>query len=116
MSIKIKTVTQKLPCKLTDTEVQAAGTELASVIESISVEEERQKEVKAGLKQKLAELNKNVIELASKVSKREELRDVEVSINLVPDTMLVNEVRIDTGEIVKTRKADNDELQSNIDF
>ena len=115
MGIKIKTKTKKLPCKLTDAELQMAGTELASAVETMKAEKERQQEIKADMKAKLAELNGNISELATKVSHREELREVEVEIVLVPDSMLVQEVRLDTGEIVLTRKAEDDELQTSFE-
>lgn len=115
MGIKLKTKTKKLPCKLTDAELQMAGTELAGAVEAVKAEKERQSEIKADLKTRLIELNVNVAELAAKVSHREELREIEVEILLIPDSMLVQEVRPDTGEIVLTRKAEKDELQTSLD-
>jgi len=115
MGIKLKTRTRELPCKLTDVEVQIAGTELASAVEAVKAEQERQKQIKTDLKAKLTELNVTVAELAAKVSHREEMRDVDINIVLIPDTMLVQEVRTDTGEIITTRKAEPDELQTSLD-
>jgi len=115
MSIAIKTVTRSLPCKLTDVEVQMAGTELAGTIEAIEAEKDRQSEIKADMKSRMTALQTKVQELTYKVSHREEMREIDVQVILIPDTMLVNEVRLDTGEITKTRRAEDDELQSSFD-
>ena len=112
MAIKINTVTRQLPCKLSDEEAQIAGSELASLIEAKAAEEERQKEIKTALKGELEKFNNDIRILAAKVSRREVIKSVEVEIHLIPNSMLVKEVRTDTGEIVKERKAADNELQS----
>jgi len=115
MGIKLKTCTKELPCKLTDAEVQMAGAELAAAVEAVNTEKERQKQIKADMKAWLMELSGDVDKLAHKVSRREEMREVEVEIVLVPDSMLVQEVRIDTGEVILTRRAGNDEMENSLD-
>lgn len=115
MALKVKSKTEELPCRLTDEEVQLKSAALANAVEAMEAERDAQKEAKTEMKARMQELSNNVAELAHQVNRREETRLVEVEIQLIPNSMLVQEVRTDTGEIVATRKADPDELQTSLD-
>lgn len=111
----IKEVTRHLPCQLTDDEVMHTGEQLAQLIEDIATEESRASDVKAQLKASMTTLETRSAALGSKVRRREEYRDVKVSLYLQDDQM-VSIVREDTGEQVEIRPAHPDELQADMEF
>ena len=104
------TTTKKLPVKLTDIEVLAKGSELASTIQEVGSEEESQKNLKDQMKAKLSELAARQTRLAIIVATRTEYRDVEVQVEGTEDGQ-IREVRLDTGEIMLTRPPRDDERQ-----
>ena len=61
------------------------------------------------MKARLTELQSRQTQLAIRVSKREEYRDVNVENRIEAD--IVQECRLDTGEIINTRPARDDERQ-----
>ena len=75
-----RTTTMVLACRLTDGELQEAGADLAAVVQDIAGEEDRQKDIKAQMQARKMELTAKQTVLAIKVSRREEHRDVEVTI------------------------------------
>jgi len=107
--------TRRLPCHLTDEEVLRAGSDLAQVIEDMSTEESRAQDVRAQLKAQMTEYESRRSQLASKVRRREEYRDVKVSLYLQDDSMVVT-VREDTGEQIEVRPAHESELQAAMAF
>ena len=80
-----RTTTMRLACKLTDEELRAAGDGLAKVVQDIASEDDAQKDQKAQMKARLMELTARQTILALQVSRREEHRDVEVTISTTPD-------------------------------
>ena len=111
----IKEVTRHLPCQLTDDEVMHAGEQLAQVIEDIATEESRASDVKAQLKASMTALSTQSAALGSKVRRREEYRDIKVSLFLQDDQM-VSIVREDTGEQIEIRTAHPEELQADLEL
>ena len=109
----VRTETRNLPCKLTDGELRERSDELATTVQAVEGEKARQDSVKAELKAKMSELESRQTRLAQVVSRKEEYRDVKVSIELHAND-LVKEVRQDTGELITVRPAKDFELQGTL--
>lgn len=105
-----KTITKHLPCALTDVELRRFGDELAVAVQDTDTEEDRQKQIKAEMKARVDELTARKARLALTISRREEYRDVEVQF-LIDVAGIVQEVRTDTGEILRTRPVADEERQ-----
>ncbi len=105
-------IRRSLPVQLTEHEVIQASKDLARATQELSKVVNRKKEVNASLaaQQKVAEATIEI--LALKVSTGEECRDIEceVSINLADNTKTI--FRLDTGEIIETTSATQDDLQN----
>lgn len=102
---------RSLPCRLTDDELLKAGSDLATAVQDIAAEEGRQTDIKASMKAKLAEIEARRTQIAIKVSRKEEHRDVEVDIWHDYQRAVVQEIRRDTGEIISTRVMSDSERQ-----
>lgn len=109
-----KTVVRSLPCRLTEEELLKAGGDLATAVQDIATEEGRQADMKASMKAKLAEIEARRTQLAIKVSRKEEHRDVEVDIWQDFQRAIVQEIRRDTGEILNTRVMSDAERQQHL--
>lgn len=109
-----KTVVRSLPCRLTDEELLKAGGDLATAVQDIAAEEGRQADVKASMKAKLAEIEARRTQIAIKVSRKEEHRDVEVDIWHDYQRAVVQEIRRDTGEVIGTRVMSDTERQQKL--
>ena len=107
----LKPYTKLLACKLTDDELLRYGGELGSVIQDIAEEEERQASLKQELKARLAGLEDKRTELATKLVRREELRDVDVQPERNYAAGRYYEIRMDNGEIIKERSLTAEERQ-----
>ena len=107
----IKKTKQHLPCKLTEDELKAKSRELATTVQEINSEEDRQKNIKDQLKAKMSELESRQSRLAGEVAREEVYRDVEVEVRYDDKSDKVTEVRTDTGEVLITRKIWDDERQ-----
>lgn len=97
-------------CRLTDEEYMARSRDLALTIEDYTNEEAGQKEQRAQMKARLAELEAKRSKLASIVRQRQELRRVETEVRYLGDEK-VELVRLDTGEQIEKRKGHESELQ-----
>ena len=104
-----RTTTIVLPCRLTDDELQAAGNDLASVVQDIASVDDRQMDLKAQMKARLMELTARQTILALTVSRREEHRDVEVTIVIDYADGVEIRTRTDTGEVHSTWALRDDE-------
>lgn len=113
---KLKTITKLLPCKLTEIELLNYGNELALTVQNIGTEEERQASLKQELKARLTALESKRSEIASKVARKEEYRDVEVEPMLDFLTEHYKEIRTDTGELVYERPINEHERQEQMDL
>ncbi len=106
-----KTEIRALPQTLTEAELRDRGHELASCVQDIAAELERQKSQKAGMKARIQELEGRKGKLANIVQRQEEDRDTVIEIWHNFDGLQVEYVRRDTGEIIDRRRMTNDELQ-----
>lgn len=109
-----RTVVRSLPCRLNDEELLKAGGDLATAVQDLATEEGRQADVKASMKAKVTEIEARRTQLAIKVSRKEEHRDVEVDIWFDYQRAVVQEIRRDTGEILGTRVMSDAERQQNL--
>jgi hypothetical protein len=112
----LKTFSKLLACKLTDDELLRYGGELGSVIQDIAEEEDRQASLKQELKARLAGLEAKRTELATKLVRREELRDVEVQPERNYSASRYYEVRLDTGEVIRERPLSAEERQMGLEI
>ena len=97
--------------RLTADELLKYGEELATIIQDIGDEESRQTRQKATMKARLAELDSRRTQVANKVRRREEYRDVKVLVYYDHSRGIVQETCEDTGEIVTTRQMTDAERQ-----
>jgi len=74
----LRTTTRSLPVKLLDRELLAIGGELAATNQDITMEEDRQNDIKTQMKARLTELQARQTQLTLKIVRREEYREVEV--------------------------------------
>lgn len=103
--------TRSLPVKLREDELRDRGDQLASVIQDLRAEEDRQVDAKAHMKARLAELDAKKTQLAIVISRREEPRNVDVEVWHDYARFMVETVRTDTGETIHTRRMEDHEKQ-----
>ena len=111
---KLRNETRSLPVHLDDQQVLERSVELTHTIQAIEVEEDAQSALKTQMKANMAGLVAKQSRLASVVANRLEFQDVTVEILFSPDAApdgVVQEVRVDTAEILKTRGFRDDERQ-----
>lgn len=106
----LKTTTQILSVRLTREEVEAHAKELAVGWKNLGYEQELQKVARDQMKARLSEMQANLSHLSLLVSSGTDYRTVEVETRLLDDGQ-VQEVRLDTGEIIKTRAPYESERQ-----
>jgi hypothetical protein len=111
MSLKPRRDVRNLSCKLTEAEFLERSRSLAAVTNDIATETARQVDAKAEMKAKLAGLQAQQARLASTVSRGEEYRDVEVSIEPDDITLCVRTFRTDTQECIEERPMQEHERQ-----
>ncbi len=99
----IRVETRSLPTHLVGDDLMDRADELATTVQAIAAEEERQKNLKDQMKAAMSELTSRQTRLALAVSRREEYRDVEVEITISVDGGNVREVRRDDGELIVER-------------
>jgi len=108
--VPFRTFTRTLPVILTHDEVRQVGHDLAVTIQDIDSEDRRQTDIKAQMKARLAELTAKQTRLALMVTREEDFRDIEIQA-FVNDKGLVEEIRIDTKEVINTRPLLDEERQ-----
>lgn len=103
--------TQKLPCPLTDLEVETRAHTLAKTVNEL-VKLDVEKKVAAGtFKERHDVLNAAAKQLAVQVHDRQELRDVEIEYQHDEIRLAVNTIRCDTGEVIHSRPMTADEAK-----
>lgn len=107
----VRTESRFLPVKLDADELRERGDSLAAVIQDLNAEENRQVDVKAQMKARMAELDSKKTQLAIVISRREEHRDVMVDMFHDYDRLVAETVRRDTGETIASRRMTEDERQ-----
>jgi hypothetical protein len=110
----VRQFTTYLPCRLTDDELRDKGSELAHARETSEKHEAASAEVRKELKDRESMLEGEVSRLARIVRDRQEQRPVCVEVRLAKKAGMVDEVRIDTGEIIATRKIADREAQADM--
>lgn len=108
---ELKRTNRNMPCNLTAQELASKAQELAETVQEVNNEELNQKSIKDQLKAKLTELQSKQSRLASIVARKEEYRDVAISVISMGDGK-VQEVRMDTGEALTTREMNESEKQA----
>ena len=100
-----------LPVELTPDEVRAKGVELAARVDEMYAIDVERKEAAAAIRERRADVEAQVIELKGEVRSGREYREVEC--RLEPDFQagVMQIVRVDTGEFVRSRPLSPDERQ-----
>lgn len=96
-------MTERLPVKLRNDELLAKADELARKLHEISQEETDQEAVKASLKDRMKRFEKEADGLAEIVRTKSEMRAVEVWDHQDNARGIVETIRADTGEVIRTR-------------
>lgn len=104
--------TRSLPCKLTDDEVAQRAAKMAAHVHDLVGLEVKAKASAAEFKEEKGRLSAEVKILAAAVRHRAEVRDVEVEIVHDDIRFAVDVIRLDTGEVVSTRRMNADEEQA----
>lgn len=108
--------TRFLQVPLTDAEIQARGEQLANAIKERDDLEVTQKAEKDRMKDDMSAVEGRIHSLARVVSERVEERSVQVELRCNLGLGLVEEVRCDTGEVIKSRAATKeDKLRAQIE-
>lgn len=102
---------EKLPVQLSDEEVRLRGEELAAKRKEWEAVKAEAKAAAQAAKSQLDELDTDISELARVVRARTEWRDVEVIEQRDFDRGLVETIRTDTGEVVRSRAMTGGERQ-----
>lgn len=112
--VESKRVVRNLPVRLKDSELLEFGKRLAQTSTDIHNEEERQSQVKAELKAKLGSFETERTRLAGIVASGRENRDVSCDMVFDYSRLIVEVVRLDTKEVVETRRMTEAEQQRNL--
>lgn len=107
--IVLTTRRELLPVQLTDDEVRERGRELAQRIQARAAEAAEQKRLKEAMKEALMRLDEQIADLSHRVKSGIEERFVDVQDRLVDGR--VETIRMDTGEVLRTRTATDAERQ-----
>lgn len=108
------TFTKPTLCTLTKDEMLERARDLAQTDEDIQAEEQRAADVKAQLKAAMTELTARRTRLSSIVRRGQEMRDVEVTVEVTKPGR-VREVSVETGEVLLSDRAmTEDEAQGRL--
>jgi len=108
--------TEYLKCILTEAEIKEAGAALARRYSEITNLEEQKKSVTSDFKAKIDAATAEASLLARQIQNGYEFRQIDCEIQRVWEDKTVQTIRLDTGEIVKTRPMTADELQDRLAF
>lgn len=103
--------TERLSCKLTDTEMKERGILLADLRKQIREVEAAKKTAAENFKSQITDLVKRADDVTHEINTKSELRDVEVTEEKRFDLKQAHTIRLDTGETVRTRALTPQELQ-----
>lgn len=101
---------ETLPVKLTESEVAVRADELAEKVKALSDEREGAKATASAAKERIAEIETEVRELAYTVRNKTENRHVECREIRNEERRTMDIVRVDTGETVRYRAMTMNEL------
>ncbi len=102
---------EKLPCKLTNDEVRRKGEELALERKKHREVADEAKASAARFKADLKAIDEKIDDLAEQVRSRRETREVEVIERKDMDIAMVETIRVDTGEVIRSRAMTLNERQ-----
>lgn len=93
-----------LPCRLTDPELLAVSRKLGDALQDVTTETERQASQKKELSARIAGMNARVSELAAKLRRGEEDREITVEVRADFAAAVAREIRLDTEAVLLTRE------------
>ncbi len=105
---------EKIELLLSDDEVLASGEELARKLSEKERVEERRKLAASGFKEEHEDLDYGIAKLREEVNTRRRDIWVEVRDQRTDETCTIATVRIDTGEIIRTREMTSEERQGKL--
>ena len=105
-----------LSCPLGKDELLERGAKLADAMRSRTLMEEKKKAAAAEYKASIDALEMDAALLASEIRTKSEQRPVEVKHDIDYKDGVDRLIRLDTGEIVETRKLRPDEMQHKLAF
>lgn len=111
---KIKKVSEKLPCQLTDEERLNFGDMMATASQDVDAAESTKKSAVKQLNYEIQEAKTERDRLARIVNSRTEYRDVTVSVRYDYESGKVIKTRTDTGEIIEDRWMTDEEKQTSM--
>ncbi len=103
--------TERLSCKLTETEIRERGEKLADLRKQIADVEAGKKNAMENFKSQLTTLIKVADDVTEEINTKSEFRDVEVTEEKDYVKKQGLTIRLDTNEIVRTRALTPQELQ-----
>ncbi len=103
--------TERLSCKLTDTEIRERGEQLADLRKQIAEVEATKKNTAENFKSQIITLVTRADDVTEEINTKSEVRDVEVTEEKDYDKKQAYTIRLDTGESVRTRALTPQELQ-----
>jgi hypothetical protein len=105
---------ERLPCQLTQDELLDRGQKLAQVGADLATHRAHADQVKKELRARESQLEADRAFLENVVRSKQEPRDVEIAAYLGERPGHVDDVRLDTGEVVRSRPAREGELQGRL--
>ncbi|NUP12984.1 MAG: hypothetical protein HOW73_43645 [Polyangiaceae bacterium] len=108
--MSLRSFQEEHPVELSHHEWEAKSKELASTVEELAQHQESAKAEKAKLTAEEKRLERKISDLAECVTTRKESRPVECREEVAAGREVIEIVRCDTGEVVRTRPMTPDEL------
>jgi hypothetical protein len=110
----IRRTTEELPVRLSDDEFAERAKRLGQIEEDLQLHQIKAKAVRKELKERESQLKFERSQLAKVMRAREEPQEVEVCTFHADRRGQVRDVRMDTGEVVRTRPGTPEELQGQL--
>lgn len=107
----VRRYSKYLPVRLSDDELRDRGSSLAHLHKSMDELELKAAEVNAQFKDQRKIFASEAKRLSEIVRAKQEPREVAVEVRMTKKAGVVEEVRLDTGEVVLSRKMDSEEAQ-----
>ncbi len=112
----LKSFDQMLPCEMSDEQLKDRGSQLAHAQEELEAHLVSAKEHRAELRDEKKALELKVHDLAEAVRSKKESREVKCALRIGKRDGWVEVVRLDTQEVITTRKMSNVDAQADIPF
>jgi hypothetical protein len=108
--------TLKLPCILTDKQLDERRDNLVMKLSQVKLLEEEKSISSKDFKRRIVETMADISEIASEIKSRSEIREVEVETTIDHERGIEEVIRRDTGEVVRTRVLSPSERQGVLRF